>query len=246
MSLKQKLKYLDPFYYVDVLLAIVHPVKGKKTLTHEIVDGIVYLFFAALFAWIIYSALGLAFGTTAPIVIVTSGSMEPVMFRGDLYFVSGVTAAQVIAPEINLPDLDLVNNRFEDLAVFQGNSIIIEGQEFNFSERGSGDIIIYDTEMVYFNELVYKQIIHRVILKIKTNDGYFLITKGDNNGLNVDQDCFDSDNNGKMDYCISQFAVSDERIVGKAGFGVPLIGYVKLFVFDDLLRIISGQPIEEI
>ena len=77
-EIREKLKWLDPFTYVD--LYIMPRVNPKDS---EAISWVVYLASAFLFAWLIYTGLGLAFGTQSPMMIVVSGSMEPLYNRGD-------------------------------------------------------------------------------------------------------------------------------------------------------------------
>ncbi len=50
---------------------------------------------AFLVAWIFYQGLAFATGTSMPIVSVVSDSMEPILHRGDLLFVTGAGDFQV-------------------------------------------------------------------------------------------------------------------------------------------------------
>jgi len=54
----------------------------------EIVGDIIEIIFAFFLAWLFYQGLAYATGTPMPIVSVVSGSMEPVLHRGDLLFVT--------------------------------------------------------------------------------------------------------------------------------------------------------------
>ncbi|MCH7902212.1 hypothetical protein IIC68_00505, partial [archaeon] len=75
-KLREKLKWLDPFTYVDVfILPKINPNNDKN------IETIVYIIFAFIFAFVLYNfILAFILGTDAPLVIVFSGSMEPVLF----------------------------------------------------------------------------------------------------------------------------------------------------------------------
>src|SRR3989344_1625461 len=84
-GLRGRLKWLDPFTYVDLyLMPMVNP-KGDK-----LVENIVYVVSALVFAFVIYNfVLAGILGTASPLVIVYSGSMEPVLYRGDVVVLTG-------------------------------------------------------------------------------------------------------------------------------------------------------------
>lgn len=104
-GLREKLKWLDPFTYVDKFLM---PKINPKN--NEVIAWVIYLVSAFVFAFAIYTILGLLLGTNSPMVIVVSGSMEPTMYRGDVVVLHGVNPADIKAPEINtgLPSLEKV------------------------------------------------------------------------------------------------------------------------------------------
>ena len=65
--------------------------KKKKSLQRDIIEIVIALFAAYIF----YTLLGAATGTTMPLVSVVSDSMEPILQRGDLLFVTSVEEYQV-------------------------------------------------------------------------------------------------------------------------------------------------------
>ncbi len=95
--------------------------------------------------------------------------------------------------------------------------------------------------MVYYSTYSKKDIIHRAVAKLKVEDGYYFLTKGDANAR-LDQECFVF---GSNYYCIHPFPVKSTELKGKAIFKIPLIGYAKLLIFDDLPRILRGESLEE-
>lgn len=298
-GIREKLKWLDPFTYVDLL--IVNRVKkkskrvqitvfilcmifvsimlylfviGKTTplpfffflvialtaslyffLEEEAVDWSIYLASAFFFALVIFFTIGFLLGTNSPMVIVLSGSMEPLMYRGDVIVLHGVEAGQTQAKEVTLnmrlqgaplrsyatpyckgesgasktaiapctEYISLYNLKEIDKEQFNTEKIDFEGAEA-IDITTDGDIV------VYYSDITGQQIIHRAVAKIKALDGIFLLTKGDsiNNPL-IDQQAG-----------ITSYAVNAKTIDGRSIFRVPLIGYGKLLIFDDIPVILFG------
>ncbi len=229
------LKWLDPFHYVDLFIMP----QVKKITKNEFVELIVNVFFAALFAYIFYSILALLFGVASPLVIVYSASMEPNLYRGDIIGLTKTTGSMDFGEEIildksikNIAASDYVSAKFID-----GNFyalIFSNGKEVLYNK---------DSRTIVYNSFPTNiPIIHRAIVKIKANDGDFVLTKGDNALTNItfDQDC------GKVNplipasekNCITFYAIPIEEIQGVAFFNIPKLGCVKLWLVDDLLSII--------
>lgn len=78
-----------------------------------------------------------------------------------------------------------------------------------------GDVVVYASSRNF------PPIIHRVVLKEKVNNKYSFQTKGDHN-RQPDAEL-----------------VSEERVLGRAVFKVPLLGWVKIW-FTDLVNVIDG------
>jgi len=88
----------------------------------------------------------------------------------------------------------------------------------------TGDIV------VYYSKLQNKEIVHRVIAKIKTKSEIYVLTKGDSK-LNpfIDQE------GGIVEY-----AINAKDIYGRVIFKIPILGYVKLLLLDDPIQLIQG------
>lgn len=230
-EIKEKLsffKYIDPFYYVDrYLMPKVNP-SGN-----ELVSWVVYIVSAFVFAVTIYIAMGLILATPSPMVIVVSGSMEPTYYRGDVIVLQGVAPGSLLAHEVNLQRPTLKNVPLVDFARtdYVNDKIIFENeQEVPFNR--SSDIV------VYFSELKQQPIIHRAVAKIRTQDGWYVITKGDNNKI-VDQECGIIAPGYSIKNCISLYAIPVEKIEGKAILRIPMIGCAKLWIFDNISSLIT-------
>lgn len=226
---KQKLRYLDPFTYVDMLLERINP--GKNPL----IDWPVYLISAFLIAYVIYGAMGFALNTSAPMVIVVSESMSPTMHRGDVVMLLGTSAEHVNAKEINTGLSTLQGVPLTVFAMSEDNTLVFsDGQRLDTDQ--SGDII------VYFSEFRNEQVIHRAVAKLRAADGAYLITKGDNWQTNtaVDQDCGMVVAGIPERNCVTLFPLTDSDLQGKAVLRVPLLGYVKLLLIDDVQVLLFG------
>jgi signal peptidase I len=210
---------------------------------HDRAEGLnwaVYMAFAMLFAIAIFSALGAAFGTGSPMMIVVSASMEPLYHRGDIIFLHGATAESIKGVEVQtgLPTLDE-----KELALFaqpvysQGSSaiesiLLDSGQKIPITEGGS--IVVYWS--LHQNEPV----VHRVVAKLIAGDGVYLLTKGDSvYNPTIDQDCGLVLNGVPQKECIELYPVPLERVQGVSFLQIPLIGCAKLWVMDDLGSLIA-------
>jgi signal peptidase I len=231
-----KLKWLDPFTYVDLFIMP----KVKAVTDSELVETGVNIIFAGLFALIVYLLLGALFGTAQPLVIVYSASMEPVMYRGDVMALTKANSEMDFGGEVtinqNLKNMPINNFLTAEYENNNLSKLVFENKEIIPNQNGS--IIVYNS---------YPQglpIIHRSIVKIKALDGEFVLTKGDNALTNYtyDQDCgkIDQLRNTSTKNCVSFYAVPIEKIEGVAFFGIPKIGCIKLWLFDDLISIIGN------
>jgi len=256
-SIKKKFsffKWIDPFTYLEILLRKVHPKKPNPSFSDEAIDSIVYVVSALIFAFLLFSILGFLLNTSSPMVIVSSGSMVPEFYRGDIIVLYGEKNIQ--AKEVNFNGT-ISNKMYSDYGktfpepiekfidtstgrivykITDAEELEIDGQEIPLTK--DGDII------VYFSKFSQKDIIHRTIAKINAVDGTFFLTKGDANP-SIDQECFpvnDSFGQQKFIACISKQAVSSEEIKGKAILKIPLVGCIKLWVFDNIPSIFSGKP----
>lgn len=239
LGIMDKLKWLDPFTYVDILLEKFNPNHNK------VVDWSVYLASAFVFAWILYSLFGIAFGTSTPFVIVLSPSMEPVLHRGDIVVMAGATPETIKAQSTTV-DFPLGEKAFWDFGkiaygtdekgkLFAKNLFLNEQQVFDILKDG-------DT-IVYFSQYRQEPIIHRAVLKITAPDGTFIITKGDSiHNTTIDQDCGRVINGKPERDCITLYPITAKDIQGKMLFKIPLLGYVKLLIFDDLPQLLFGCP----
>ncbi|MEK6958793.1 MAG: hypothetical protein AABW59_01980 [archaeon] len=237
-ELKKKfsfLKWVDPFTYVDLF---VMP-QVKKVTDSEAVEFIVNVFFAFLFAWGLYAALGMAFGTSTPLVIVYSASMEDTLFRGDVMALKKADISSNFGPIVELDEkIARVPSDIYVTPSYVNGSLsslkFLNGQVVSPDEKAS--IVVYTA---YPSGL---PIIHRAIALVKAKDGYFILTKGDNGATNptFDQDCGNIIGTGSQKPCISYYATPVNELSGIAFFNVPKVGCVKLWLVDDLISIVAS------
>jgi len=231
-KLREKLKWFDPFTYVDLYL--MPKVNPKES---EAISWVVYLASSFIFAWIFYTALGLALGTSSPMVIVLSGSMEPLYHRGDVIVMQGSPAEAIIAQEVQLQEASLSSvplSSIASLSYSPDNGIKqIESIQFNngssLSPNKEGSVV------VYYSSLLGKPIIHRAVAKLKAGDGWYLLTKGDSEqNSTVDQDCGKVIAGMPEKPCIARYPVPVQELEGKAMLWLPFVGCFKLWLIDDL------------
>lgn len=240
-EIRKKLKWLDPFTYVDLyLMPKVNP--GKS----ETISWIVYLLSAFVFAFLIYTALGFVLGTESPMMIVVSSSMEPLYHRGDVIILQGTSSENIQAQEVALNDSSLKQAPFSSFASAIYSSKGIESIEFN-----SGQTIPITQEgsiVVYQSTHLYESIVHRAVAKISAKDGLFLLTKGDSvNNTTIDQDCGVVYAGHAEKPCIELYPIPIEELQGKSVLWIPLIGCAKLWLLDDLTSLIrTGELPKEI
>jgi signal peptidase I len=232
MKIKTILKWADPFTYLDIFLLKLLG-EPKKPLI-KIAYWIAYIIFAFVCAYIIYLLLGLILGVNMPLAIVVSYSMEPSLSRGDIVIIKDIKNLDVQTIEINenIKNKDL--KEFAEIIYFkneygleQVESITIDETTINIENIIENDIIIYPSN------LQNKDIVHRLVVLIKANDGEYVLTKGDNNKTNrlIDQDCNFVEGVAKHN-CLNKYPTPINKVKGKVISKIPYIGYIKLGFFN--------------
>lgn len=239
-KLKARLKWVDPFTYSDLLL--------EKTgySQNGAIRFVVELVTAFVTAFVLYSVIGLLLGTSMPIVIVVSGSMEPVFHRGDIVILQGVSSAQSVSVQettLNTPlegkgfwDFGSVNYFLDERGRQFTYSLVVDSNEYRL--RTDGDIVVYFSQ---FPLRKPEPVIHRAVLKIHATDGDYFLTKGDDNPV-IDQDCGRILLGSPEHSCITLHPIKTSQLQGKAVGWIPMLGYIKLILVDDLLQLVSGCP----
>lgn len=197
---------------------------------------------AAIVAVAIFAGISLLLGTSVPISGVVSCSLLPAYERGDFVIVQGIKAQDINAPTIEITEKEFndiigskilcgkssngtinyicqkmcprISSSTKTLIGYSPEcvrSIEINGTEIK--ENLTNDVIVYAAHVnkTYVN----MDIVHRVFVKLKVGEKYYLLTKGDNNNY-MDISYFD--------------IIREEDIKGKVIFRIPILGYVKLVI----------------
>ena len=187
--------------------------------SQEIKDWAISFVAAAVIYFIVLPAI---LGTSSPGVVVASCSEKGYLNIGDILVVQGTSIKDINAPEVVVDRYEGVTPILDENG--EVTELIIGSKQVSLNR--SNDIIVYGA---YPSGV---QIIHRVFVKIKTNDGYLLLTKGDANTAldqmtQTGESCID-ENIG----CIST-PVTQRMLIGKKVLiPIPLLGHVKLFFCD--------------
>ncbi|VVB74737.1 Uncharacterised protein [uncultured archaeon] len=223
------LKWVDPFTYVDLF---VMP-QVKKVSDSEILEFIVNVVFAFVFAAAIYTILGAILQTSTPLVIVYSASMEPTMHRGDVVLLK--SANDPIFPErnvtVNYAVGSLSTNNFVKSSYDSSgelSSFVIDNNQIDYKK--DGPIVVYSAYNPLYPAYDGKQIIHRAIVQINATDGEFILTKGDNSATNKRFD---------QELGLTLYPSAVKNLQGQVVVSVPLLGCIKLWLVDDFSSIIS-------
>jgi len=152
-----------------------------------------------LVKFVIYPLIGLAFGTSYPIVAVVSYSMEH-----DAKFENWWQENKDWYEKIDITEEDFKGYIFKN-GFDKGDIIILRGTKAKNIKVG--DVIVFHSTSIY-------PVIHRVVNKWE-DEGYHFQTKGDHN----------PDSYGAL----MEKDITEERILGRAIFKVPKIGWVKIW-----------------
>lgn len=164
-----------------------------------------------LIKFIVYPGLGLALSTTHPIVAVVSESMQHDGSFDSWWLQHG---AWYESNGISRDDFlgYPLKNGFN-----KGDIMVLRG--ISPDKLKKGDVIVYQSS-------VRKEpIIHRIINIGSAGINYFYTTKGDHNSISYD----------------FEKGVESSKVIGKAVFRIPLLGYIKIW-FVQLLAFFNIIP----
>lgn len=241
-EIKQKLRWLDPFTYSDLLL------KKIGWEDNGLLRFITELVTAFVAAFLLYSIIGFVMGTAMPLVIVLSGSMEPVLHRGDIVLLQGAAAPEAVKVQSISLNRNLSGLAFSDFGsatyfLDESNRRVVYSLVFadqNVRLNTEGDIVVYFSQQP---GIPPQPIIHRAVLRIHANDGDFFLTKGDSIfNPTFDQDCGRVVLGQSEKACITLYPIKASELQGKTVGFIPLVGYVKLILVDDLAQFLQGCP----
>ncbi len=156
--------------------------------------------------YVIYVGLGLIFGTGFPIVAVVSGSMEHEGMDFDSWWDENYRWYE--SNDISKEDF----NEFSFKNGFnKGDIMILFGTEAK--DINKGDILVFEANSKY-------PVIHRTVKIWSQGDEMHFQTKGDNNPRVFSE--------------LGENDIAEDKIVGKAVFRIPLLGWVKI-IFTELI-----------
>ncbi len=166
-----------------------------------------------LIKFIIYPSLGLVLGTSYPVVAVVSGSMEHDGSFNDWwnsYAVCGFSQCRQkdYYASYNITKESFLSYPFKN-GFNTGDLIVLVGSDID--ELKQGDVVVFWANYKNANY----PIIHRIIKIEKQGNLTTFTTKGDHNSAS-----------GMMEQ-----KITEDRLLGKAIFRIPFLGWIKLAVF---------------
>jgi len=154
-----------------------------------------------LIKFIVYPGLGLLLTTSHPVVAVVSGSMEH----------DGKFDAWWEKNKDWYLDMGIGKEEFELFPLKNGFN---KGDIMVLIGKDVKNIQIGDT--IVFRSKRKDPIIHRVVKKTEEGNVIYFQTKGDNNKDSIKTDQLD------------ETSITEDNIIGKAIFRIPLLGYIKI------------------
>jgi len=161
--------------------------------------------------FLIYPGLGLLFGTNLPIVAVVSESMQHEGSFDEWWQSSAVCNERACTQQEWYVSHNIDKKDFEAFpfknGFNKGDIMFLVG--IKTADVKTGDVIVYVSGKEY-------PIIHRVIRKWSENNITYFETKGDHNQDQI------------VDRLLNEQMVSEEKLIGKAVFKIPWLGYIKI------------------
>jgi len=156
--------------------------------------------------FIIYAGIGALLGTGYPIVAVVSGSME----HNGMDFDSWWEENGGWYEDNGITEEEFNDFKFKN-GFNKGDIMILVGAESK--SINNGDILVFEANSKH-------PVIHRVVDEWEDDGAFYFQTKGDNNPDSHVQ--------------LGETEIPENRLIGKAVFRVPLLGWVKI-VFAELI-----------
>ena len=163
-----------------------------------------------LIKFIVYPGLGLLLGTGYPIVAVVSSSM-----KHDGSFDNWWSTQENWYSGYNISSEQFSSFDFRN-GFNKGDIMVLYGKKPK--DIKVGDVIVFRSKRP-------DPIIHRVVKGWELDEKYYFQTKGDHNSDSIKSFTLDETN------------IGEERLLGKAVFRVPLLGYVKIW-FVELIQLV--------
>ena len=199
---------------------------GKYGRTELIQTGKEVLF-AFIIAFVAWAALEALLSTSSPLDVVTSCSMVPALQRGDLIVISG-TAPNVpnynfTGPVSNLLNHLSVRHSVCTVQYYNGTKEYtyctnhVEFQNYSIPAVTDNDVLVFNSQVPQIGLVV-----HRAVASFSNGTNTYFLTKGDNNPTLDQESLFLS-------------PVSLGQVEGHVIARVPLVGFLKLFLFLQFL-----------
>ncbi len=174
--------------------------------------------------FLVYPGLGLLLDTHYPIVAVISSSMDHDLSNGEVCGKYPVNYNGKLADFWRVcgdwyTEQDITFEQFQEFPLKngfkKGDLIVLKGK--NPKIINIGDIIVFQA---VDPRIKPEPIIHRIVETTQNNDQYTFQTKGDHNKDQID------------DFIVKETRIGTERLLGKAWFRIPYLGYVKILFVD--------------
>jgi len=158
-----------------------------------------------LVKFVVYPGLGALLDTGYPVVAVVSKSMEHNSKFDEWWNRAGSWYTNEGISETMFRDYTFKNG------FNMGDVMVLRGEDIE--DIKLGDVIV-------FRSVTANPIIHRVVKVYEDNGEIFLQTKGDNNG--------------GVSHDLGEDKIGEDRLIGRAFFRIPLVGWIKI-IFSDLI-----------
>jgi signal peptidase I len=209
--------------FVFLLAWVVYDLLPGKMGKSELVQAGKELVFALIVAGVVWVALQTILGTPSPIDVVTSCSMVPALQRGDLIIISGSTPKapryNFTGPVSNLLNQLSVNHSVCPVDYSDGTTQYVyctnhvEFQNYSIPAVTDNDVLVFDSDVPSIGLVV-----HRAVASFSNGTNLYYLTKGDNNPTLDQEGLFLS-------------PISSSQVEGHVVGRIPLVGYLKLFLF---------------
>ena len=177
-----------------------------------------------LIKFIVYPVLGLLLQTNYPIVAVVSSSMEHDSNFDDWWQSRALCGEQLCSQSEFYALFSITKERFLEYryknGFNRGDIMILYGSKPDDLEQG--DVLVFKAARP-------DPIIHRIVQKTYTNEGYVVQTKGDHNAKSINTPD------------LNEIVITEQQLIGKAIVRIPYLGYVKIW-FVELANFLLGRP----
>jgi len=176
---------------------------------------VILILIYVIIKFLVFPGVGLVFGTSTPLVVVISNSME----HNGMLLEKWWAENKDYYLTMNITKADFETYPFKN-GFNKGDLMFIKGKKPE--DIKVGDVIVFKAQKSY-------SLIHRVIKRENKTEWIFQ-TKGDNTESQIEENELD------------ETRVYERQILGKATLRIPYIGYVKIW-FTELIKAVVGDNI---